>query len=242
MHRGTRRGGAQAQVSESNRKLDSLMVRIDVFALLLTQLMAVLIGGCDPGAYAASAYEKRVQPCHIEQAGGYNALAEISAKSNTVIGVDAVVDYKTEPSIAFDFPDGTLADLLDMFLSQAPGYRWDETDEGVVHVSNGDRDLSALKNLAISYPGAEKKTREEIWEDLANRPEISDWLKSAHCMRQEFFNGKEFRNHNGRISIPPGPVTLSQLLDKVAADSGENYWSILKTNPDGSCRISIHLW
>ena len=205
-------------------------------------LLAVSIGGRDFRAHAESAYRKHVGPCHIEQAGGYNALVEISAKSKTVIGVDAVVDYKTEPSIAFDFPGGTLADLLDMFLSQAPGYRWDETDDGVIHVSRSDHDLSALKNLAISYPGAENKTREEIWEDLANRPEISDWLKSAQCTRQEFFNGKEFKNHNGRISIPPGSVTLSQLLDKVAADSGENYWSILKSNSDASCRISIHLW
>jgi len=205
-------------------------------------LLAVSIGGRDFRAHAESAYRKHVGPCHIEQAGGYNALVEISAKSKTEIGVDAVVDYKTEPSIAFDFPGGTLADLLDMFLSQAPGYRWDETDDGVIHVSRSDHDLSALKNLAISYPGAENKTREEIWEDLANRPEISDWLKSAHCMRQEFFNGKEFRNHNGRISIPPGSVTLSQLLDKAAADSGENYWAILKSNSDASCRISIHLW
>jgi|SRR5277367_6278947 len=205
-------------------------------------LLAASIGGRDFRAHAESAYRKHVGPCHIEQAGGYNALVEISAKSKTVIGVDAVVDYKTEPSIAFDFPGGTLADLLDMFLSQAPGYRWDETDDGVIHVSRSDHDLSALRNLAISYPGAENKTREEIWEDLANRPEISDWLKSAQCTRQEFFNGKEFKNHNGRISIPPGSVTLSQLLDKAAADSGENYWAILKSNSDASCRISIHLW
>jgi len=194
-----------------------------------------------PGAARESSLLKRVAPCRIEQAGAYNALGEISARSGVAIGVDAVQPNE-EPSVAFDFPGGTVSDLLSLFATQAPGYTWQEGPDGVVHVRRTGAHVSLL-DVVMAYPGVRNQTRKEIWEDIAERPEISAWMNSGRCSRAEFFHGEEFRANNGPISIAAGNLTLEQLLDVVATKSGTNYWAVLQSPPSaGPCRVAIILW
>jgi hypothetical protein len=94
----------------------------------------------------------------------------------------------------------------------------------------------------MSYPGAHNKTREELWGDIAKKPEITAWLYANHCERQQLFTGSEFRTHNGPISIDAGSMTVAHLLDQVAIKSGENYWAIVQSPPDKVCQVSILLW
>jgi hypothetical protein len=188
-----------------------------------------------------SASTKRIGACHIEQAGAYHALAEISEKANIVIGVEAVQPEK-EPTVVLDFPGGTVADLLNMFTARVPDYSWQEASNGVVHVTRTSAHVSLL-DVGIAYPGADNKTRQQIWEDIAVRPEVSAWMNSVHCSREELFHGGEFRTHNGPISIAPGSFTVEQLLDDVAVKSGDNYWAVLQSpRSSSSCRVSIILW
>jgi hypothetical protein len=128
-----------------------------------------------------------------------------------------------------------------MFVSQAPDYAWKEVPGGIIHVSRKDHEVS-LTNVAISYPGAYNKTREQIWEDIAERPEVLAWMNSAHCSRGDLFNGKEFRNHNEPISVDESFLTLAQLLDGAAVKSGVNYWAVLQSPSNDPCRIYIKLW
>jgi hypothetical protein len=182
---------------------------------------------------------KRVPALHIEQFGAYNALAEISQKAGVAVGVSAV--QNKESTITFDFPGGTVADLLNMFVSQVPDYAWEENDRGVFHVFRLNNRVS-LVNVWLSYPGALKKTRKEIWSDITNRPEISNWLSTNGCTRGEIFTGNEFRDHNDPISIEAGSVTLEQLLDEVAVKSGVNYWAVLQSTSKRPCSVDIILW
>jgi hypothetical protein len=177
----------------------------------------------------------------IEQYGVYNAAKEISQKAHAPIGVDAVLPRK-EPTIVFDFPGGTVADLLNMLVSQAPEYEWNEAEDGVIHVYRKNARVSLL-DVVMHYPGAENKTREEIWEDLSKRPEILQWLKSNSCLRKEFFIGNEFKWNNDPISVAPGQITVRQLFDDVAVKSKENGWSVLESaSPADSCHVSLMLW
>lgn len=203
-------------------------------------LQGLLLGFGQAAASAETASNRRAGACRIEQFGAYRALAEISQKTGTPIGVDAVQPEK-EATIAFDFPGGTLGDLLNMFISQAPDYQWSEAKGGVIHVSRVGGHVSLL-DVVIHYPGADAKNREEIWEDLANRPEVAAWMKEAHCSRREFFQGREFSEHNNRISVAAGSMSIAQLLDEVAVKSGENYWAVLQSSPDEECRVAIILW
>jgi len=122
-----------------------------------------------------------------------------------------------------------------------PDYRWEEDNAGVIHVFRNNAHVSLL-DVAISYPGAFKKTRREIWQDIANRPEISAWMNSSGCSRGELFNGKEFREHNDPILVDAGSITVAQLLDDVAVKSGVGYWAVLQSPPGTSCRVDIILW
>jgi hypothetical protein len=216
------------------------MTRRLVHFLLAFAVVQTVSLSCN-GATPQSVSNKKIGGCHIEQGGAYNALAEIAQKAHLVVGVDAV-QPKEEPTIVFDFPGGTVADLLNLFVSQAPDYGWEETSGGIIHAVRAGAHVSLL-DVKMSYPGAVRKTRHEIWADLAQRPELSAWMKSAHCSRQEFLQGREFKDNNAPISIPAGNLTLEQLLDQVALGSGANYWAVLQSpQSSDSCHVAIILW
>ena len=217
------------------------MIRRLVYLSIATLAMqAFYITPDDVAAGAESTSSKRIDGCRIEEGGAYNALAEISQKAHIVIGVDAVQPEK-EPTITLDFPGGTVADLLNAFTAQAPDYRWAEIDGGIIHVFRNHAHVS-LTDVVMSYPGANDRTREEIWEDLAKRPEVEAWMNSNRCSRGELFNGKEFRRQNDPISIAPGSLTVAQLLDAVAVKSGVNYWAVLQSPPRKPCQVYVILW
>lgn len=183
---------------------------------------------------------KSVEACRIEEFGAYNVLRDISQKAHVPIGLEAI-QPKQEKTITLDFPGGTVGDILNLFVSQAGSYRWEESQDGIIHVFRNNARV-ALTNVVMSYPGAADKTRREIWQDLAGRPEVSAWMNSNHCSRGELLGGKEFRDKDSPVSINPGIMTVAQLLDQVAVKSGINYWAVLRSDPASSCRIEILLW
>jgi hypothetical protein len=204
-------------------------------------IIILFVGQISKAANVAGlASARKVAPCRVEQTGVYAALEEISQRTGIVIGVDAMQPEK-EPSISLDFPGGTVADLLNLLTSKAPDYTWQEDTPGTIRVSRSNSHVS-LADVVMDYPGAINKTRKQIWEDIATRPEIAAWLNSNRCSRGELFSGWEFREHNDPISIAPGSIKLSDLLDKVAAQSGVNYWAILQSAPGTPCRSYIIVW
>lgn len=218
-----------------------MTMQLVFLSLIVAATHAVCGGSHNPVAARATTSAKRVGACHIEQAGAYHALAEISEKAGIAIGVDSL-QPEQEATVVLDFPGGTAADLLNMFIAQAPNYSWREANNGVIHVGRSGAHV-ALLDVVMAYPGADNRTRQQIWEDIADRPEVSAWMSSTHCSRGEFFHGGEFKDHNGPIYIPPGTITVEQLLDAVAAKSGGNYWAVLQSPvPSNSCRVAIILW
>jgi hypothetical protein len=76
--------------------------------LVCVSLSIALIQIVSAVSYRALAAEeststKRVGGCHIEQAGAYHALSEISEKAHVAIGVQP----DNEPTVVLDFPGGT---------------------------------------------------------------------------------------------------------------------------------------
>lgn len=185
---------------------------------------------------------RRGKPIHAEQGGAYDFLREISEKVQIPIGIDAVLPH-SQPTLVLDFPGGTAADLLNMFVEKAPEYSWRENGDGVIRVTRTNAHVRVV-DVVIAYPGAENKTRQEIWQDIATRPEISAWRDSVNCTRGEVFGGGEFQYNNGRISIAAGDRTLESLLDEIAIKSGENLWGVLEWPADryGPCRVAIMAW
>ncbi|HEY6766246.1 MAG TPA: hypothetical protein VI386_15935 [Candidatus Sulfotelmatobacter sp.] len=207
------------------------------FALVAFGLSAFPAHAGDPATVPGNVSSKEVGACHIEQFGAYHALAEISQKTGVALGVD-VIQPEEESTIAFDFPGGTVSDLLNMFVSQAPDYQWDDNASPVIHVSRRSSHVSLL-DLTLSYRGFREQTRLELSQDIAEIPEISAWLKSNHCSRDQFSQGGQFKNHNAPFTIGGATLTVEQLLDQIATKSGANYWAVLQTRRSGTCRVSI---
>jgi hypothetical protein len=213
------------------------MLRAACFAAAL----AFAVVSASLGQEGTRATAKKVGPHHFEQFGILNLLGQISYETGTPIGLDAVLPEK-ESTIAFDFPGGSVADLLNMLVAEVPDYRWEEARGGVIHFYRPGGHVGLI-DVVMSYPGAVKRTRKQIWEDIASRPEISSWLSSTRCSRSEFFTGSEFRTNNDRISISSGDVTLAQLLDATAVKSGSKFWAVLQSPPSTTpCQVSIILW
>jgi hypothetical protein len=209
------------------------------FLIAILALLVFQTNIKNAAATATNVSSKKIGACHIEQFGAYHALAEISQKADVTIGVDAV-QPEEEPTMVLDFPGGTVSDLLNMFVSQAPDYQWQEGKSGIIHVSRRDAHVSLL-DVALSYPGARDKTRQEISENISNIPEVAAWLNSNHCSRDQFSHGGEFKSHNSFISITSGPLTVEQLLDDVAVKSGANFWAVLRTPATNPCRVTMIL-
>ena len=91
------------------------MVRAIFSLVFFLAFEGLSLGVAQGPADAEKALSRRVGACHIEQFGAYHALADISQKTGVPIGVDAVQPEKEIP-VAFDFPGGTVAELLDTFV------------------------------------------------------------------------------------------------------------------------------
>jgi hypothetical protein len=148
---------------------------------------------------------------------------------------------ENETKITFDFPGGTVADLLNKFVAQYPDYRWRE-EHGAIHVFRKEGHVS-LTDGSLSYPGSTNLTRLELWLDLYERPEIRAWMNSTNCRPEGPVPVRQLKPDKRPISIAPGSITVAQLLDEVAHRSGANYWAVLQSPPSRRlCHVSVITW
>ena len=187
--------------------------------------------------------EKVVGPCKFQTFGADDATRKIADCAKIPIGVEYVFIHEIERTISIDFGGGTAAELMNQFAQQAPEYSWKD-DGTVIHVFQKAAHVP-IADVLMAYPGAQQKTRQEIWEDIQNRPEINRWMETFRCDRQELMSGTEFSQNNDRITVEPGQLTLAQLLDAVIIKSGDNHWVISLSRPrrpGDTCKITIFLW
>jgi hypothetical protein len=98
--------------------------------------------GAQQGQGASSSAERTPVPplgigdqvgaLHVQGLYPHEALADIARKANVAIGFEADI-RRTDGKVAFDFPGGTVADLLNAFVAHAPDFRW-QADGGIIHV------------------------------------------------------------------------------------------------------------
>ena len=218
------------------------MLKRHLFLMPIAILMlqgSRLVAGCRVTGRATGLLQKKVGKIHFTHNGAHNVLHEISHEAHVAIGVEAVEPADTS-WIAFDFPGGTVRELLDSFVAQVPGYQWRQ-DEGIIHVLWHGTHLP-IADVAMSYPGAHDQTLLQVYWGLGSIPELKAWLESHHC---SYPDGVITFGNPGRaptLSVDGGSMTLAQLLDQVAIKSGENYWSIVQTPAGEPCEVSIHLW
>jgi len=177
---------------------------------------------------------------HIRGFTATEALQDISRMADVVIGLEATT-HRGDQRVEFDFSGGTVADLMNAFVAQAPGYQW-QADNGIIHVFRDGEHLP-LADLVLDYPGASDKTRLDIWEGLHNSPEYTAWMKSSQCYPGERLHPMFFHFDRGPIDIPPGKMTVAQLLDQVAIKTGDGFWAVLQSDPSNPvCTVGVIDW
>jgi hypothetical protein len=131
---------------------------------------------------------------------------------------------------------------MSLFVEKYPEFSWQESSDGIVHVTRKGATPS-LAAVVLAYPGAVDSTRQQIWSNLSELPEVSAWRSANHCIRGEILDGTEFKTHNQPLSIESGSMTVAHLLDLIAIKSGTNFWAILQTpGSSGQCRLAINVW
>jgi hypothetical protein len=182
-----------------------------------------------------------VQQIHIDALGIPAALREVSRQTHVTIGLEMDVVMGTESRIIFDFPGGTISDLAKRCTSLVEGASWKIMDgRSIVIVKSGKASL--LSRARISYPGVENATRQQVWSDLSNRPEIGKWLHDEGCSRLALLSGHEWRGDTPTITIPKAELKLEDILDRAASSASGVSWSVLQNSRDGQCEIIITLW
>ena len=146
-------------------------------AILMVQGLP-LVAACGGASRATRVLHRKVGKIHLEYDSPRGVLYSLAETANVVIGVEDVESPSKRP-IFFDFPGGTVRQLLDSFVSQFPAYQWRE-DKGIIHVFWHGTHLP-LADVAISYPGAQGKTLGQMRLDIPDIPEIKAWLDSHHC-------------------------------------------------------------
>jgi hypothetical protein len=192
-------------------------------------------------SFGQSFGDRRIEAMHVEELGVPAVLREVSRETGLSIGVEMDVLFGTEKRIEFNFPGGTLTDLARFCAALIPNASWRiANDRTLVFSESGDATILAA--VPLNYPGVSSVTRKQVWSDLANRPELENWLHSHNCQRLDIFRGYEWRGDRPSISIPKGKISLEDLLETAAINSDARYWSILRNTRENKCEIIITLW
>ncbi len=158
-----------------------------------------------------------------------------------MLNSSCVAGCKTDKSIDFDFPGGTVADLLNAFVAAAPEYRW-RADGEVIHVLRSGQHVP-LAGIVVDYPGATNETRFHIWRSLHDLPEYRAWLKSSQSHPGGRAQGADFKFDRGPIDIPAGRMAISHILDQAATKTGDGVWAVLQSDPSSPiCSVAVVLW
>jgi hypothetical protein len=190
--------------------------------LAASLIWALSAAFCIPifAASSAATTSNNLAALHVEQRNADEALQYIAFKSGLIIGVENCCVSRRRQG-RHRFSGGTVADLLNAFTNQAPGFRWQQDGDGI-HVFRKSAAVP-LADVVLAYPGANKKNRMQIWMQIHESPEVKRWVAANNCVDVGRFGPYAFlrvKNSRDSISIAPGKMTLSRLLDKTAAQTG----------------------
>src|SRR5436309_15626166 len=141
------------------------MLKRQLFLLPIAILMlqgSRLVAACGGASRATRVLHKKVGKIQLHYDSARGVLYSLAETANVVIGVEEV--ESPSKSVFFDFPGGTVRQLLDSFVSQFPAYQWRE-DKGIIHVFWHGTHLP-IADVAISYPGAHGKTLGQMRSDI----------------------------------------------------------------------------
>jgi hypothetical protein len=200
---------------------------------------ALLALGGGPFGFGQEDFSKQtVQVLHVGGWGLADVMRQVADQTHLTIGVELDVDVPMAGHLELEFPGGTVADLASKCAALMHGASWRIVNNRSLFIYLPGK-ATSLSEQRIEYPGMSQARRQQVWEDLSNRPEIDNWMQKNGCKRQDIFIGDFWRGDKPTISIPAGIITLGDMLEIASSESTRHFWKILENSHEGQCLISI---
>lgn len=206
--------------------------RATTLALATAALLALL------GVAVAEAIPSPVQnPLRREitgykngQSDFFGALQEASYKYGVPLGIEADAQGEDAKDISVSIPQGTVADIFNALVQQAPNYKWVETG-GVVNVIPRRQNGNSVLDIAIARFRATNATPDAIHSAIISLPEVKAWLNQNQLVERGFHTpsilvGKDGKTDQPRVSLSLKNMTLRQIMDTIVKKSGFHVWFV----------------
>jgi hypothetical protein len=178
---------------------------------------------------------RRVPKTQLTGLGFAGLLADLAEKYGVTIGVEFFRGNKSESvhTMTMDMQEGTLGSLIDKIIATDGRYRWKEID-GVIQVyPKGTRE--ELLDVVVQYFSVEGNFLEaRVGDEICNLPEVKSRMDSLgitafNPLPYSMITGMDYRRH---FSVKVQTVTLRELLNEIARNTDDHFWSIGRWPPE----------
>jgi hypothetical protein len=214
-------------------------------ALIAVAFVALL------GVSLTGAITSPQNPLHREIVGYKNeesdislALQKASYKYGVPLGIDAGVQGLGTQHTSVSISQGTVADVFDALVQQAPDYKWVQT-KGVVNVMPR-QDSDSVLDLKIARFRANKATPDAIVAAIGSSPEVKAWVSQNRMVERDLFTpsilvGEGGKTDQPRVSLSVKNATLRDILNMIVKKPGFRVWLVGRYGEQRQyLSISIH--
>lgn len=201
------------------------------FSVIAVALVALL--GVPTTEATTSSHE---DPLHQEvtdySSGGtdvFRALEEASFKYDIPLGIEADERGQGAKHISVSISKGTVADIFNALVQQAPNYKWVESG-GVVNVLPQQGGDSVL-DLKIARFHVTHATPDGLHTAIRSLPEVRAWLNQHHLTEHGPVTGNVLIGRNGKtdqphVSLSVKNITLREIMNTIVKKHGFHVWFV----------------
>jgi hypothetical protein len=175
-------------------------------------------------------------PLH-QEIGGYkngesdffSALQEASYKYGVPLGVETDAQGQAAGHISINVSHGTVTDIFNALIQQAPNYRWIESS-GVVNVMP-EQNADSLLDLRIAGFHVTHATPDRLHAAIRSLPEVEAWLNQRNLVEHSPATSSILIGSNGktgqpRVSLRLKKMTLREIMNTVVKKPGFRVWFV----------------
>jgi len=159
----------------------------------------------------------------------FRALQEASYKYGVPLGIETDAQGQTAKNISVSISQGTVGDIFDALIQQAPNYKWVES-RGVVNVMPKQDTDSAL-DLKIARFHVTHATPDDLHAAIRSLPEVRAWLDQHRLVERGLVTSSILIGSNGktdqpRVSLRLKNMTLREIMNTVVKKPGFRVWLV----------------
>jgi hypothetical protein len=203
---------------------------------ILFALVTVALGPLFAVAVTEAGTSPPQNPLH-QEIGGYkngesdffSALQEVSYKYGVPLGVETDAQGQSTKHISVSVSQGTVADIFNALIQQAPNDRWVESS-GVVNVLPRQH-ADSLLDLSIAGFYVTQATPDGLCAAIRTLPEVEAWLNQHHLVERSFVTssiliGRDGKTDQPRVSLRLKAMTLREIMNTIVKKPGFRVWFV----------------